>query len=84
MNDVQLAAASAGKGLANTATAIGTAQNGLNTFTSNANTALENGSGLISQAAQRHHHQHQQGDHGRLVRKRHRTAGRQQHAKRDR
>ena len=51
MNDVQLAAASAGKGLANTATAIGTAQNGLNTFTSNANTALENGSGLISQAA---------------------------------
>lgn len=51
INDVQLAAASAGKGLANTATAIGTAQNGLNTFTSNANTALENGSGLISQAA---------------------------------
>lgn len=51
LNSVQLAAASAGKGLANVSTAIGTAQNGLNTFSANANSALESGSGLVSQVA---------------------------------
>ena len=51
MNDVQLAAASAGKGLANTSNAIGIAQNRINTFSSAAGSALETGSGLVSQAA---------------------------------
>lgn len=51
MNDVQLAAASAGKGLADTSNAIGIAQNRLNTFSSAAGSALETGSGLVSQAA---------------------------------
>ena len=50
MNDVQLAAASAGRGLAGASTAIGTAQTQLNTLSSNANSALETGSGLVSQA----------------------------------
>ena len=50
LNDVQLAAASAGRGLAGASTAIGTAQTQLNTFSSNANSALETGSGLVSQA----------------------------------
>ena len=51
LNGVQLAAASAGKGLAKVSTAIGTAQNGLNTFSANANSALESGSGLVSRVA---------------------------------
>ena len=50
LNDVQLAAASAGRGLAGASTAIGTAQTQLNTLSSNANSALETGSGLVSQA----------------------------------
>ena len=51
LNDVQLGhAASAGRGLAGASTAIGTAQTQLNTLSSNANSALETGSGLVSQA----------------------------------
>ena len=49
LNSVQTAAANAGQGLAQTSTAIGDAQNSLNTFTSSANSALENGSTLIAQ-----------------------------------
>ncbi len=51
INEVKIATAAASSGLASTSQAITSAQNTLNTFSANANSAIETGSGLASQAA---------------------------------
>lgn len=80
LNDVQLAAASAGRGLAGASTAIGTAQTQLNTLSSNANSALETGSDLFPSDGAIHS-QHQPDLVGGIRGKWIGTAGGDRHAK---